>query len=126
MERIFREEGVIDESENESDTSEQVDPLLFAKKSTNPEQWEDEIIGHMETQEGTPLGQLVIVNKAKGRGRPKGCISAISNIFMVQYNSTRHMYFGLNPTDFGYICVSFRIDDIIYLGNTFQYNMLKQ
>lgn len=74
LERIFREEGVIDESENESDTSEQVDPLLFAKKSTNPEQWEDEIIGHMETQEGTPLGQLVIVNKAKGRGRPKGSI----------------------------------------------------
>ena len=30
-----------------------------------------EIIGHMESEEGTDLGELVIVNRARGRGRPK-------------------------------------------------------
>ncbi|KAG7208297.1 hypothetical protein KM043_014539 [Ampulex compressa] len=32
---------------------------------------QEEIIGHLETQEGKDLGELVIVNRARGRGRPK-------------------------------------------------------
>lgn len=30
-----------------------------------------EIIGHMESQEGKDLGELIVMNRAKGRGRTK-------------------------------------------------------
>ncbi|XP_015108646.1 zinc finger protein 271 [Diachasma alloeum] len=69
LERIFKEEGVIDEEEEDPgdndyealDESLQ-DPML----SEN-----EEIIGHMETEEGVDLGQIISMNRGRGRGRPR-------------------------------------------------------
>ena len=41
------------------------------KKSLNWNTSFLEIIGHLETPEGKDLGELVVINKARGRGRPK-------------------------------------------------------
>lgn len=62
LERIFKEEGVTDgdDSENEMKPEVEVEAKPVAPK-------EPEIIGHMETS-----GELVVVVKGKGRGRPKG------------------------------------------------------
>ncbi|XP_026314443.1 zinc finger protein 236-like [Hyposmocoma kahamanoa] len=62
LERIFKEEGVTDgdDSENETKPETDVETKLMVPK-------EPEIIGHMETS-----GELVVVVKGKGRGRPKG------------------------------------------------------
>ncbi|GLV38931.1 crooked legs [Carabus blaptoides fortunei] len=68
LERIFREEGVIDE-EDESDEEEpgderSVEPLM-------PDTG-DEIIGHLENKDGQDLGELVISSKQKTKIRTKG------------------------------------------------------
>lgn len=68
LERIFREEGVIDE-EDETDEEElgderSVEPLL---QDTG-----DEIIGHLENKDGQDLGELVIISKQKAKIRTKG------------------------------------------------------
>ncbi|KAF4527524.1 hypothetical protein B566_EDAN015624, partial [Ephemera danica] len=83
MERIFREQGVIDPEEEDSvDYDEQED----AAHSPGPrkEGATHGVIGHMETSEGYDLGQLVVVSKQRskssisstskvnGRGRKKG------------------------------------------------------
>lgn len=66
MERIFREEGVIDaESPSEE---EDIEPLKMASQS---ESAEDEVIGHLETVEGQDLGELVVSSRALGPRRPK-------------------------------------------------------
>lgn len=63
MDRIFKEEGVIDEdslSENEAAGEE--------RNGTKPI---DEVIGHMQSREGENLGELVIVNKNMNKVRTK-------------------------------------------------------
>lgn len=63
MDRIFKEEGVIDEdslSENEIP----LETVACPKGS-------DEIIGHLQSKEGEDLGELVIVNKNTNRLRIK-------------------------------------------------------
>ncbi|XP_043677255.1 zinc finger protein 347-like isoform X1 [Vespula pensylvanica] len=68
LERIFKEEGVIDEEEDE-----EADPFEDSEERLNvtiPD-GQEEIIGHLETEEGKDLGELVIVNRGRGRGRPK-------------------------------------------------------
>ncbi|XP_052758670.1 zinc finger protein 835-like isoform X2 [Galleria mellonella] len=66
LERIFIEEGVIDGEESENDIKPDIDP-----EQKIPESKEPEIIGHMEDS-----GELVVVVKGKGRGRPKGRVQA--------------------------------------------------
>lgn len=62
MERIFKEEGVTDGEESEA---ENLKAQLIDKKPPVPR--EPEVIGHLEES-----GELVVVVKGKGRGRPKG------------------------------------------------------
>ncbi|XP_066992566.2 uncharacterized protein [Anabrus simplex] len=70
LERIFREEGVIDEDEQDEVEEEDVDEKMIISEQDGPEG--AEVIGHLENQDGQDLGELVIVNKSKGRGRPRG------------------------------------------------------
>ncbi|XP_046401718.1 zinc finger protein 264-like [Ischnura elegans] len=63
LERIFKEEGVIDEDEVEVE-----EKVNVAEQES---QEDGEIIGHLETQEGQDLGELIIVSRGKGRGRPQ-------------------------------------------------------
>ncbi|XP_063984005.1 zinc finger protein 184-like isoform X2 [Diachasmimorpha longicaudata] len=69
LERIFKEEGVIDEEEEEAGDNdyEALDESLQEPVMSESE----EIIGHLETEEGVDLGQLVSMNRGRGRGRPK-------------------------------------------------------
>ncbi|XP_011299469.1 zinc finger protein 271-like [Fopius arisanus] len=69
LERIFKEEGVIDEEEDDPGDNdyEVLDEVLNDPVTTDQE----EIIGHLETEEGIDLGQLVVMNRGRGRGRPK-------------------------------------------------------
>ncbi|KPI94561.1 Zinc finger protein 568 [Papilio xuthus] len=62
LERIFKEEGMTDgeDSDNEKKVSVEQSP-------TAPETKEPQVIGHLEQS-----GELVVVLKGKGRGRPKG------------------------------------------------------
>lgn len=69
LERIFKEEGVIDEEDDDEPEDDYDDPEERLKVPT-PDGHE-EIIGHLETQEGKDLGELVIVNRGRGRGRPR-------------------------------------------------------
>uniref|UniRef100_A0A2H1V658 SFRICE_004289 n=1 Tax=Spodoptera frugiperda TaxID=7108 RepID=A0A2H1V658_SPOFR len=62
LERIFKEEGVTDGEESEA---ENLKAQLIDKKPPVPR--EPEVIGHLEES-----GELVVVVKGKGRGRPKG------------------------------------------------------
>ncbi|OWR41570.1 putative zinc finger protein 585A [Danaus plexippus plexippus] len=62
LERIFIEEGVIDG--NESDHNTKADTTQENKLPVNKE---PQVIGHLEAS-----GELVVVVKGKGRGRPKG------------------------------------------------------
>ncbi|XP_043504113.1 PR domain zinc finger protein 5-like isoform X1 [Polistes fuscatus] len=80
LERIFKEEGVIDEEEDEEadhfeDSEERINVTI-------PD-GQEEIIGHLETEEGKDLGELVIVNRGRGRGRPK--LRRRKNKFTCQY-----------------------------------------
>ncbi|XP_043264633.1 zinc finger and SCAN domain-containing protein 2-like isoform X1 [Colletes gigas] len=68
LERIYKEEGVIDEEDDEQpDNFEDSEEQLNV---TVPDS-QEEIIGHLESEEGKDLGELVIVNRGRGRGRPK-------------------------------------------------------
>lgn len=62
LDRIFKEEGVIDEDSlsEDDDVSEEVTP-----KDDN------EIIGHMQSKDGEDLGQLVVMNKSTNKIRLK-------------------------------------------------------
>ncbi|XP_063617346.1 LOW QUALITY PROTEIN: zinc finger and SCAN domain-containing protein 2-like [Cydia splendana] len=59
LERIFKEEGVTDGDESDTEAKPDADKPPVSK--------EPEVIGHMEAS-----GELVVVVKGKGRGRPKG------------------------------------------------------
>ncbi|XP_063358774.1 zinc finger protein 271-like [Cydia amplana] len=59
LERIFKEEGVTDGDESDAEPKPDADKPPVSK--------EPEVIGHMEAS-----GELVVVVKGKGRGRPKG------------------------------------------------------
>ncbi|XP_031837954.1 uncharacterized protein LOC116429307 isoform X2 [Nomia melanderi] len=68
LERIYKEEGVIDEEDDEEpDNFEDAEEQLNMSVPDSQE----EIIGHLESEEGKDLGELVIVNRGRGRGRPK-------------------------------------------------------
>ncbi|XP_015431124.1 PREDICTED: zinc finger and SCAN domain-containing protein 2-like [Dufourea novaeangliae] len=68
LERIYKEEGVIDEEDDEEpDNFEDSEEQLNMSVPDSQE----EIIGHLESEEGKDLGELVIVNRGRGRGRPK-------------------------------------------------------
>ncbi|XP_046676859.1 zinc finger protein 184-like isoform X3 [Homalodisca vitripennis] len=66
LERIFREEGVIDEEEEKEVIVELVDEQLPTVVDTPAEQV-SEVIGHLETQEGQDLGEVIVINKIKAR-----------------------------------------------------------
>lgn len=62
MDRIFKEEGVIDEisdSESKSDTSKNTSSF-------------DEVIGHMQSSDGENLGELVVISKNSNKPKIKG------------------------------------------------------
>ncbi|XP_071559653.1 uncharacterized protein [Temnothorax nylanderi] len=66
LERIFKEEGVIDEEDN--DNSQKFDgPADLLKSSSQDGQ--EEVIGHLETEEGTDLGEVVTVNRGRTKSR---------------------------------------------------------
>ncbi|CAH0405076.1 unnamed protein product [Chilo suppressalis] len=65
LERIFIEEGVTDGEESDGGKKPPVKPEI-----TPPTPKEPEVIGHMEKS-----GELVVVTKGKGRGRPKGRVT---------------------------------------------------
>nr|XP_033337683.1 zinc finger protein 62 homolog isoform X1 [Megalopta genalis] len=68
LERIYKEEGVIDEEDDEEpDNFEDSEEQLNMSVPDSQE----EIIGHLESKEGKDLGELIIVNRGRGRGRPK-------------------------------------------------------
>ncbi|XP_053603404.1 zinc finger and SCAN domain-containing protein 2-like isoform X2 [Plodia interpunctella] len=62
LDRIFKEEGVTDGEESDNDTKPDIEPAARVPVSKEPE-----VIGHLEDS-----GELVVVVKGKGRGRPKG------------------------------------------------------
>ncbi|KAK3908891.1 Zinc finger protein 287 [Frankliniella fusca] len=64
LERMFREEGVIDEDDD--DAGKHNNDISIPTPSSK-----DEVIGHLETPDGENLGELVIVNRGRGRGRPR-------------------------------------------------------
>lgn len=72
LERIFKEEGVIDGDESDQENKEAV----IEKLPKIPVSKEPEVIGHMETS-----GELVVMIKGKGRGRPKGKLKLYNIIF---------------------------------------------
>ncbi|XP_032689441.1 zinc finger and SCAN domain-containing protein 2-like isoform X1 [Odontomachus brunneus] len=67
LERIFKEEGVIDEEDDDSEIHNDSEEVL------NPsiQDGQEEVIGHLETEEGTDLGELVVVNRVRARGKSK-------------------------------------------------------
>ncbi|KAK7790121.1 hypothetical protein R5R35_006488 [Gryllus longicercus] len=67
LERMFREEGVIDDDEPDDGEDDEVEEKVADEQDVG-----EEVIGHLENQEGQDLGELVIVNKSKSRGRPRG------------------------------------------------------
>ncbi|XP_067213476.1 zinc finger protein 287-like isoform X2 [Linepithema humile] len=68
LERIFKEEGVIDEEDDDDselfDDSEE--PL-----NVSVQDGQEEVIGHLETEEGKDLGELVVVNRGRARAKSK-------------------------------------------------------
>ncbi|KAL0895137.1 hypothetical protein ABMA27_013588 [Loxostege sticticalis] len=62
LERIFKEEGVIDGEESDRESKPETKPEPYV-----PPRKEPEVIGHRQDS-----GELVVVVKGKGRGRPKG------------------------------------------------------
>ncbi|KPJ07122.1 Zinc finger protein 836 [Papilio machaon] len=62
LERIFKEEGMTDGEDSDSEKKVSVE-----QSPTAPETKEPQVIGHLEQS-----GELVVVLKGKGRGRPKG------------------------------------------------------
>lgn len=60
LEKIFLEEGVIDKEENEQEVQQEKEDVKPAPPKV------PEVIGH------TDSGELVVIVKGKGRGRPKG------------------------------------------------------
>ena len=68
LDRIFKEEGVIDEGDFD-DVEDYFDDFEEHKTLITPDG--NEIIGHLETEEGKDLGELVVINRNRGRGRPK-------------------------------------------------------
>ncbi|KAF7990018.1 hypothetical protein HCN44_008692 [Aphidius gifuensis] len=86
LERIFKEEGVIDNDDDgvveDDDDEDDLDNNVNEANSEHDvrtEQHEnitipndnEEIIGHLETQDGKDLGKFVTFNRNRGRGRPK-------------------------------------------------------
>ncbi|XP_011883064.1 PREDICTED: zinc finger protein 271-like [Vollenhovia emeryi] len=67
LERIFKEEGVIDEEDNGSEMFEGSEALLKSSSQDGGE----EVIGHLETEEGTDLGEVVIMNRGRVRSKSK-------------------------------------------------------
>ncbi|XP_008553477.1 zinc finger protein 271 isoform X1 [Microplitis demolitor] len=67
LERMFKEEGVIDD---EDDTGERELDDKGDKHMPLPD-GNEEVIGHLESQDGEDLGELIIMNRGRGRGRPK-------------------------------------------------------
>ncbi|XP_034945339.1 zinc finger and SCAN domain-containing protein 2-like isoform X1 [Chelonus insularis] len=66
LERIFKEEGVIDDDDDGREYNDVDEQQTLSIPDVN-----EEVIGHLETEEGKDLGELVIVNKGRGRGRPR-------------------------------------------------------
>ncbi|XP_020277480.1 zinc finger protein 3-like [Pseudomyrmex gracilis] len=65
LERIFKEEGVIGEEDyDDSDMLDDSEDLLNISA-------QDEVIGHLETEEGKDLGEVVISHRGKARSRSK-------------------------------------------------------
>lgn len=62
MERIFKEEGMTDGEDSDSEKK-----VVAEETPKVPEVKEPQVIGHLEQS-----GELVVVLKGKGRGRPKG------------------------------------------------------
>ncbi|KAL4710260.1 hypothetical protein ACJJTC_003540 [Scirpophaga incertulas] len=62
LERIFKEEGVTDGEDSDNELKHDIRPDISPVIQKEPE-----VIGHMENS-----GELVVVVKGKGRGRPKG------------------------------------------------------
>ncbi|XP_011175624.1 zinc finger and SCAN domain-containing protein 2 isoform X2 [Solenopsis invicta] len=67
LERIFKEEGVIDEEDNDFQMFNDSEALL----NTSSQDGQEEVIGHLETEEGTDLGEVVIVNRGRIRSKSK-------------------------------------------------------
>lgn len=91
LDRIFKEEGVIDEDDNDHEAFDNSEETLNVsiqngqeglhntlktniyenkKNSTTysyTHPYHIEVIGHLETEEGKDLGELVIVNRARGK-----------------------------------------------------------
>ncbi|XP_036149519.1 zinc finger and SCAN domain-containing protein 2 isoform X2 [Monomorium pharaonis] len=67
LERIFKEEGVIEEDDNDSEMCDNSETPL----NTSSQDGQEEVIGHLETEEGTDLGEVVIVNRGRIRSKSK-------------------------------------------------------
>lgn len=97
LERIFKEEGVIDEEDDDDpdvldDLEETLNTSTQDGQEGSHEYFEEynvnnknvilvfiytqrifyvEVIGHLETEEGKDLGELVVVNRVRARGKTK-------------------------------------------------------
>ncbi|XP_014487688.1 PREDICTED: zinc finger protein 3-like [Dinoponera quadriceps] len=63
LERIFKEEGVIDEEDDDPEMHDDSEEAL----NSSIQDGQEEVIGHLETEEGKDLGELVVVNRARGK-----------------------------------------------------------
>ncbi|XP_063233900.1 zinc finger protein 34-like isoform X2 [Bacillus rossius redtenbacheri] len=68
LERLFREQGLINQDEPEEPEETEVDEKGEATENVG----QDEVIGHLETPEGQDLGELVIVNRGRRKYRLRG------------------------------------------------------
>ncbi|XP_025268545.1 zinc finger protein 271-like isoform X2 [Camponotus floridanus] len=68
LERIFKEEGVIDEEDDD-----EFETLNDSEEPLNAsiQDGQEEVIGRLETQEGKNLGEVVIMNRGRARSKPK-------------------------------------------------------
>ncbi|XP_018057196.1 PREDICTED: zinc finger protein 189-like isoform X5 [Atta colombica] len=82
LERIFKEEGVIDDEDDDSEMIDDSKDLLKANQDDQEGIHNEEVIGHLETEEGTDLGEVVIMNR--GRIRPKSKLRRRKNKFTCQ------------------------------------------
>ncbi|KAL6258746.1 hypothetical protein P5V15_010696 [Pogonomyrmex californicus] len=67
LEKIFKEVGVIDEEDDNESFDDSESPSLKASSQYSQE----EVIGHLETEEGTNLGEVVTVNRGRLRSKSK-------------------------------------------------------